>query len=82
LLCPAPQQQFGFFFPADEGSQAARVQRLEAAFDGTCTQRGPGAHRSGDAFTPADAYRFIDEYRKLFHIPYNANLSVVFGLSH
>ena len=33
-LCsrPAPQQQFEFFFPPDERGQAARVQRLEAAF--------------------------------------------------
>jgi hypothetical protein len=26
--------------------------------------------------TPADAYRFIDEYRDLFHIPQDVNLSV------
>jgi hypothetical protein len=26
--------------------------------------------------TPADAYRFLDGYRDLFHIPYYANLSV------
>jgi hypothetical protein len=26
--------------------------------------------------TPADAYRFVDEYRDLFHIPHDANLSV------
>ena len=29
---PAPQQQFEFFFPPDELSQAARVHSLEAAF--------------------------------------------------
>ena len=40
-LRPAPQQQFGFFFPPDEGDQAGRVQRLEAAFHRTCPQRGP-----------------------------------------
>jgi hypothetical protein len=27
--------------------------------------------------TPADAYRFLDEFRDLFQIPYEANLSVV-----
>jgi hypothetical protein len=27
--------------------------------------------------TPADAYRFLDEFRELFEIPYDANLSVV-----
>jgi hypothetical protein len=27
--------------------------------------------------TPADAYRFLDEFRGLFQIPYDANLSVV-----
>ena len=31
-LGPAPQQQFEFFFPPDQSGQAARVQRLEAAF--------------------------------------------------
>jgi hypothetical protein len=29
----AAQQQFQFFVPSDEGSQAAPVQCLEAAFD-------------------------------------------------
>ena len=48
-LRPAPQQQFEFFFPPDEGSQAARVQRLEAAFRRTRPQRRPGPHRPGDA---------------------------------
>ena len=50
-LCPrpTPQQQFEFFFPPDEGSQAGRVQRLEAALHGTCPQRRPGPHRPGDA---------------------------------
>jgi hypothetical protein len=28
---PAPQQQFEFFFPADESGQATTAQRLEAA---------------------------------------------------
>ena len=32
-LRPAAQQEFEFFFPPDEFSQAARVQSLEAAFD-------------------------------------------------
>jgi hypothetical protein len=27
---PAPKQQFGFFFPPDEGSQAGRMHGLEA----------------------------------------------------
>ena len=31
-LRPAPQQQFEFFFAPDQLSQAAYVQRLEAAF--------------------------------------------------
>ena len=50
-LCPrpAPQQQFEFFFPPDEGGQAGRVQRLEAAFRRTRPQRRPGPHRPGDA---------------------------------
>ena len=48
-LRPAPQQQFEFFFPPDEGGQAARVQRLEAAFRGTRPQRRPGPRRPGDA---------------------------------
>ena len=50
-LCPrpAPQQQFEFFFPPDERGQAARVQRLEAAFHRTRPQRRPGPHRPGDA---------------------------------
>ena len=48
-LRPAPQQQFEFFFPPDERGQAARVQRLEAAFHRTRPQRRPGSHRPGDA---------------------------------
>jgi hypothetical protein len=50
-LCsrPAPQQEFGFFFAPDEGSQTAHMQRLEAAFYGARPQRHPGAHRLGDA---------------------------------
>jgi hypothetical protein len=35
-FCPAPQQQFRFFFPTHEGGQTARVQRLEATFHRTC----------------------------------------------
>src|SRR4051794_15811390 len=46
---PASQQQFVFFFPANEGSQATRVQGLKAAFNGTCAQRGPDLHGFGDA---------------------------------
>jgi hypothetical protein len=45
----APQQQFGFFFPSDEGGQAGRVQRLEAAFNRNRPQRRPGPCRPGDA---------------------------------
>src|SRR5262249_54079068 len=41
---PAPQQQLGFFRAPDEGSQTARMQCLEAAFDGARPQRHPGAH--------------------------------------
>src|SRR5208282_5370747 len=37
------------FLASDEGSQAARVQRLEAALCRTCAQRRPGPHRPGDA---------------------------------
>ena len=48
-LGPAPQQQFEFFFPPDERGQAARVQRLEAAFRRTRPQRRPGPRRPGDA---------------------------------
>ena len=32
-LRPAPQQQFEFFLPTDEGGQSARVQRLKAALN-------------------------------------------------
>ena len=46
---PAPQQQFEFFFPPDQRGQAARVQRLEAAFRRTRPQRRPGPRRPGDA---------------------------------
>jgi hypothetical protein len=42
---PAPQQQF----PSDEGGQAGRVQRLEAAFNRNRPQRRPGPCRPGDA---------------------------------
>ena len=50
-LCsrPAAQKQFEFFFPPDERGQAARVQRLEAAFNRAWPQRRPGPHRPGDA---------------------------------
>src|SRR5262249_31204102 len=47
-LRPAPQQQLGFFLAPDEGSQAARMQCLEAAFDGARSQRHPGEQRLGD----------------------------------
>jgi hypothetical protein len=46
---PAPQQQFGFFFPSDEGGQVGRVQCLEAAFNRNRPQRRPGPCRPGDA---------------------------------
>ena len=50
-LCsrPAPQQQFEFFFPPDEGSQPGSVQRLEATFHRTSPQRRPSLTRPGDA---------------------------------
>src|ERR1700744_5878309 len=48
-LGPAPKQQFEFFFPPDERSQAGRVQRLEPTFRRTRPQRCPGSHRSGNA---------------------------------
>jgi hypothetical protein len=38
---PAPKQQFGLFLTSDEGGQARRAQCLEAALDGTRTQRPP-----------------------------------------
>jgi len=49
-LCPgpAPQQQFKFFFPPYQLRQAARVQRLEAAFRRTRPQRRPGMHQAGN----------------------------------
>src|SRR5262249_8255539 len=46
---PAPQQQLGFFLAPDEGSQTARMQGLEAAFDGARPQRHPGPRRLGEA---------------------------------
>jgi hypothetical protein len=48
-LCsrPAPQQQFGLFLAPDESSDTARMQRLEAAFCGTRSQRHPGSHGPG-----------------------------------
>ena len=50
-LCsrPAPQQQFAFFFAANQRGQADCVQRLEAAFHRTRPQRRPDAYRAGDA---------------------------------
>ena len=44
-LEPAPPQQFEFFFAPDEGGQAGRVQRLEAACHGTRLQHRPRPHR-------------------------------------
>src|SRR5262249_54016328 len=46
---PAPQEQFGFFFPSDEGGQTARVHRVEPAFRGTRPQSRPGSRWLGDA---------------------------------
>ena len=48
-LRPAPQQQFEFFFAPDKLRQAARVQSLEAAFDGSRSQCRPCSHRPCDA---------------------------------
>src|SRR5215469_10317988 len=52
---PAPQQQLGFFLAPDEGSQTARMQCLEAAFDGARPQRHPGAHPLADALKVSGA---------------------------
>ena len=41
--------KFGLFLSADEGGQAGRVQRLEAALDRPCSQCRLGARRRGDA---------------------------------
>jgi hypothetical protein len=46
---PAPEQQFALFLSPDEGGQAGRMQRLEAAFKGTRPQHPPGAHRPSNA---------------------------------
>src|SRR5262249_20290128 len=50
-LCPrpAPQQQFEVLFTPDEVGQAARMQGVEAARDGTRLQRRPGPYRPVDA---------------------------------
>src|ERR1700730_7019566 len=49
VLSACSSQQFGFFFPSDEGGQAARVHRLEAAFRGTRPQCRPSPRWVGDA---------------------------------
>ena len=46
---PAPQQQLGLFLPPDEGSQATRMQCLEAAFNGARSQCQPSSYWLGDA---------------------------------
>jgi hypothetical protein len=48
-LGPAAKQQFRFFFPANEDSQAGRVQRLETALDRAAPQRHPGLYWLGNA---------------------------------
>src|SRR5262249_61295577 len=52
---PAPQQQLGFFLAPDESSQTARMQCLEAAFDGARPQRHPSAQWFGDALKVSGA---------------------------
>src|SRR5262245_65530463 len=52
---PAPQQQIGLFLAPDEGSQTARMQCLEAAFDGARPHRQPSAHRRGEALKVSGA---------------------------
>ena len=52
--------------PEDEGERRKIVRELRRAND-----------IDSVTATPADAYRFVDEYRNLFHIPHDANLSVV-----
>jgi hypothetical protein len=47
---PTAQQQFKFFFPPNEGSQAGCVQRLKAALNRACPHRRPRPYRLGDAF--------------------------------
>ena len=47
---PAPQQQFNFFVAPYESGEVGRVQRLEAAFRGTRSQRPPGPRQPDDAF--------------------------------
>src|SRR5580700_9164955 len=45
---PASQKQFEFFLASDKLGQAARMERVEAAFDGSRSQRRPRSHWSGD----------------------------------
>src|SRR5262245_20283918 len=52
---PAPQQQLGFFLAPDERSQTARMQCLEAAFDGARPQRHPDVHGPGNALKVSGA---------------------------
>ena len=47
--CPAPPQHLEFLFPSDQGGEASRMQRLEAAFHGARLQNRPGPHRPGNA---------------------------------
>ena len=44
---PALEQQFGFFFPPHDGSQAGPVERLKSALHKVLTQRRPGSDRPG-----------------------------------
>jgi hypothetical protein len=50
-LCPGPtpKQQFKLVLPPDEGGQAGRAQRLEAALHGGRPKRHPGRCWPGDA---------------------------------
>ena len=46
--CPAPEQQFAFFFPPDERREAGSVQRSEVVRDRARPQSRPGQRRSGE----------------------------------
>ena len=48
--CPASQQQFGFFFPADKRGEVSSVQCIEPALDRACPHHRPRPHRPGDPF--------------------------------
>src|SRR5262249_13285622 len=48
-LCPAPEQQLGFFFTPGEGGESGRVQGLEAALHGTRPKYSPDLCWPGNA---------------------------------